>query len=523
MSAASDFAQVYRLSPEEALRYLEERNSLRVTFDWRDLWQEEHAHHFTVSRLAALDVLENLRRGIIDSVAGDLSRRDFMRDLSEYMAHKGWWGERTVIDVVTGDAVTTVFDPARLKLIYDTNTRQAYAAGQWERIERNRATHPYIRYITQRDSKVRDEHAQWDNITLPVEHPFWDTHLPLNGFNCRCRVVAVSRRDYERGQTPTGNPMVKTAPPERLREWTNTRTGETLQVPVGIQPGFAYNVGKARAAELGKLVDKKLTETTPGMASAVRAAGLTPPKGIDELIAAGQAISATLPDGGADALACHAALLERLAREVGTAKAAQVATRGAGAALVKKASERLPDSWTEATDRLGPLHVKAQARARAWHYTMDEVTGNTHIRLSSFGVVPARKGAGYILVRTDALEDAVHEYAHRIQAALPALDALFQELHRRRTAGEQLMRLRDLTGIAGYRRDEWARRDKYINPYQGKEYTGRGALEVMSMALESVLGVDPSIKHTLTRFNKLYNEDRKMFDFVIGLLFHWKP
>lgn len=273
MSAASDFAQLYRLSPEEALRYLEERSSLRVTFDWRDLWQEEHAHHFTVSRLAALDVLENLRRGIIDSVAGDLSRRDFMRDLSEYMAHKGWWGERTVIDAASGDAVTTVFDPARLKLIYDTNTRQAYAAGQWERIERNKASHPYIRYITQRDSKVRDEHAQWDNITLPVEHPFWDTHLPLNGFNCRCRVVAVSRRDYERGQTPSGQPMVKAAAPERLREWTNTRTGETLQVPVGIQPGFAYNVGKARAAELAKLAGDKIAAVPASLGAAAWASG----------------------------------------------------------------------------------------------------------------------------------------------------------------------------------------------------------------------------------------------------------
>lgn len=523
MSAASDFAQLYRLSPEEALRYLEERNLLRVTFDWRDLWQEEHAHHFTVSRLAALDVLENLRQGIIDSVNGDLSRRDFMRDFEEYLSHRGWWGERTVVDEVTGKIVTTVVDPARLKLIYDTNTRQAYAAGQWERIERNKASHPYIRYITKRDDKVRDEHAQWDNITLPVDHPFWDTHLPLNGFNCRCRVVAVSRRDYERGQTPSGQPMVKAAPPERLREWTNTRTGETLQVPVGIQPGFAYNVGKARAAELAKLVDKKLSETTPAIAKAVRDAGLTPPKSLDEFIASGRAISATLPDGGIDALACHAALLDRLAREIGTAKAAQVATRGAGAALVKKASQRLPDSWTEATDQLGPLHVKAQARARAWQYTMDGDSGPTRVRLSSFGIVPVRKGAGYILVRTGALEDAVHEYAHRIQAALPKLDALFQELHRRRTAGEQLMRLRDLTGITGYRRDEWARRDKYINPYQGKEYAGRGALEVMSMALESVLGIDPSARHTLTRFNKLYNEDREMFDFVIGLLFHWKP
>ncbi|GHU32028.1 hypothetical protein FACS189497_13350 [Betaproteobacteria bacterium] len=40
-------------------------------------------------------------------------------------------------------------------------------------------------------------------------------------------------------------------------------------------------------------------------------------------------------------------------------------------------------------------------------------------------------------------------------------------------------------------------------------------LEVMSMAMETVLGGED--------LSKLYNEDREMFDFVVGLIFHWKP
>ena len=32
------------------------------------------------------------------------------------------------------------------------------------------------------------------------------------------------------------------------------------------------------------------------------------------------------------------------------------------------------------------------------------------------------------------------------------------------------------------------RKDKYVNPYQGKEYGSRGALEVLTMAFEAVLG-----------------------------------
>lgn len=272
MSAATDFAALYRLPPSEAVEFLHRRDKVTVTYDWRDLWQEEHARQFTVSRLTALDVLEAVRQGITDSVQGDLSRRDFMTNFEEYLARKGWWGERVVLDPVTGEAVTTKFDPARLKLIYDTNTRQAYSAGQWERIERNKASHPYIRYITQRDEKVREEHREWDNLTLPVDDPFWRSHYPPNGWNCRCRVVAVSRRDYEKGRTPTGQQMGKTAPTVEMRDWENKRTGETLSVPKGIDPGFAYNPGQARAADLARLTHDKLQQAAPEAAAEALAA-----------------------------------------------------------------------------------------------------------------------------------------------------------------------------------------------------------------------------------------------------------
>lgn len=41
-------------------------------------------------------------------------------------------------------------------------------------------------YHTLQDERVRDEHRVWNNIKLPIEHPFWRTHYPPNGYNCRC-------------------------------------------------------------------------------------------------------------------------------------------------------------------------------------------------------------------------------------------------------------------------------------------------------------------------------------------------
>jgi hypothetical protein len=80
------------------------------------------------------------------------------------------WGVKEVVDKTTGEVLTTRFDPARVKLIYDTNTCMAHSAGRWERIQAAKATHPYLRYINKDDARVRAAHAAWHNFTLPVDH-----------------------------------------------------------------------------------------------------------------------------------------------------------------------------------------------------------------------------------------------------------------------------------------------------------------------------------------------------------------
>jgi len=42
---------------------------------------------------------------------------------------------------------------------------------------------------SQRDGRVRDAHKLYDGAQYPVDHPFWDTWYPPNGWRCRCFVV----------------------------------------------------------------------------------------------------------------------------------------------------------------------------------------------------------------------------------------------------------------------------------------------------------------------------------------------
>jgi SPP1 gp7 family putative phage head morphogenesis protein len=272
----AEFAELQRLTPADAMRWMQGRASSALTFSWQDMWQEEHSRFFTVSRLARLDLLGSLHESLSRSVAGDLSRRDWTRDTEQLLADAGWWGEKQVQDPATGEMVTTRFDPARLKLIYDTNTRQAAAQGQWERIERTKQTQPYLRYITMRDDRVRPEHAAWDNVTLPVDDDFWKTHYPPNGWRCRCRVVSVSQKEYEAGKTPDGGQMVKDAPQFGDRDFTNSRMGEITSVPVGVDPGFGSIPAQGeRLQDLDALVQEKLKSAIPAIANSAQYEGLT--------------------------------------------------------------------------------------------------------------------------------------------------------------------------------------------------------------------------------------------------------
>jgi SPP1 gp7 family putative phage head morphogenesis protein len=267
-SPAQQFADLFKLTPAEAVGYLQGRGELAKTFDWRDLWQDEHARQFTVSRMARLDILAAMQEGITGSVNGELSRRDWMRDTTKLLKRDGWWGERTVLDPVTGEAVTTKFDSARLKLIFDMNTRMAYSAGLWERIERNKASHPYVRYITRGDERVRASHRPWHNLVLPVDDPFWRSHWPPNGWRCRCSAMSMTAREYQRRKA--AGTITTEAPPVKTREWLNKRTGEVMEVPVGIDPGFDYNVGvaRSRAAEMSRTAAGKLASTDAALGAA---------------------------------------------------------------------------------------------------------------------------------------------------------------------------------------------------------------------------------------------------------------
>ena len=232
------------LEPKAAVAAFAQRSLIEPTFSWQDLWNEEHTRAFTVSRLTEERLLEFIRDELAKAIAEGARFDAWAATVQARLEEAGWWGRREVIERPGAEPVATTFDPARLRLIFHVNTRQAYAAGTWAGIERNKATLPFVIYRTMRDVRVRASHKPWDGLALPVDHPFWKTHFPPNGWRCRCRAYAIDERGLA-SLVKAGLPVKREAPPERWVTFVNKRTGEVSKVPHGVDPGFGYNPGQA--------------------------------------------------------------------------------------------------------------------------------------------------------------------------------------------------------------------------------------------------------------------------------------
>ena len=270
MATTAPAIRLGAVRPEEAVGAFTERGLLQPTFRWQDVWQQEHARAFAVAGVARLDILQAFRDGIDEAVKTGLNPQDFRARMQTMLEARGFWGNVTIKDPATGQERTTRFDQARLQLIYDVNLRQSYAAGRWEAIQRNKKRMPYLVYRTMRDERVRASHKPWDGLALPVDHAFWQTHYPPNGWRCRCTAFAASEKDLQR-MRDAGLPVKTEAPPDQWLDYTNPYTGEITPVPRGVDPGFAYNPGMARGGGVerdAELFDQALRKAAQAPAAA---------------------------------------------------------------------------------------------------------------------------------------------------------------------------------------------------------------------------------------------------------------
>lgn len=81
----------------------------------------------------------------------------------------------------------------KLETIFRTQTAISYGAGRWM-MDQDPDVQEILwgyKYVTTGDDRVRESHAELEGVTLPKDHPFWESMWPPNGWNCRCQVIPV--------------------------------------------------------------------------------------------------------------------------------------------------------------------------------------------------------------------------------------------------------------------------------------------------------------------------------------------
>jgi SPP1 gp7 family putative phage head morphogenesis protein len=217
---------------KEAEDFLREKVRL-PTRTWTDISHGMHARAFVVAGAVEAGILEDLHQAVIKAVEGGLTRQQFRAQFDEILAGRGWPFNRPD---------SKGYRDWRAGVIYDTNLRMAYQSGHWEQMQKTADSRPYLEYSAVLDGKTRPLHREWHGTILPIDHPWWKTHYPPNGWNCRCTVVSRSAADLKRlGKA------VSVPPPDKMVDASVKVYGERVDIklPEGIDPGFDYNVGQA--------------------------------------------------------------------------------------------------------------------------------------------------------------------------------------------------------------------------------------------------------------------------------------
>ena len=409
----------------------------------------------------------------------------------------GWTGEGTV----KGEAWRT-------RTIWRTNLATSYAAGRRAQLEAGGFRLWVYRHGGSREP--RPQHLAWDGLALPPDHPFWATHSPPNGWGCSCYVVGAN--------TPAGVRRVGGDPDKRLPEGWN-RPDPRTGTPAGIDRGWAYAPGASATAAIRAMVQTKLAQLPAQIAQAA-AKALVDRQGPAAPVPTTWQEAREIGRPALDDILATTVAGEEYLREAIARSATSYEYERIGMSLSDAIGMRL-----RALRPMGGVEVavagKVPGQLERTMRTVASVLPADWVRAANAVPVAVRwtyGRAGYAFRETPpaivatADSAALHEYLHHVQAVVPGLDDIFRALHAARTAGE------DVVPVNGP--GELGRRDRYYVPYQGREYPGLGAAEVLTMALQPLLGWD---RKSWMLLGLMAKEDPDMLAIALGILMRWTP
>lgn len=476
--------------------------TLKPSFSHWDFDAQDHAYAFTVAKMMNTDLLADTKRIMDDCIKKGLGFNIFKQTLEKRLAQRGWWRDKDE----SAEETARYKSHYRLRRIFETNIRTAYAQADWQRRQRNKRLLPYLEYMPSRSIHKRADHAQFVGIVAHIDDPIWQHILPPNGWGCKCWVRSLSKREAEGRITDTSNLL-------KFTETVNPRTGAVYKHPIGVDWHFDYPPAKhldAIAAYASEKISK--TELLRGMTKA----GLDKGAAIDYHLAFGKRVHdlfnpdfarvspsefidevfASYLSKGQPAFEVslvHPLLFNKLKTEHPNLE--RSLPNKASLRKIDLAFRAYPPSLLTGIKELEVVALPAGTRSTAGTYTLNSAK---HYFLAMADDAP--------------FSSFVHEVGHLVEYSNEEIFKLFKAYFERRTEGQTVIDLH--TKNKGYKVGEEAIPDGFPLDYFGKVEKGEPR-EMVSMSYQYLLGGNKE------QFLELYSEDRDLFYFALSILINF--
>ena len=231
--------------PTAVYEYLKSKKP-EIHFDYDEIMHDAHKKAFTVAKMMNLDLLKDTQASLAKAFKEGVGFDEWKKSVKPMLAKKGWLGNIKVKDPKTGEEKEIYVGNRRLRTIFNTNMRTAYAKARYE--SQMQSLGEYFRYTAVLDGRTREAHRKLHGKTLPKTDKFWDTNYPPNGWGCRCKVQVLTETEcVARGIVPLAD-------------------GSFL--PQAAEKDFKYNPGKVDKTDeiLKDKQDKVLDAVTSSLA-----------------------------------------------------------------------------------------------------------------------------------------------------------------------------------------------------------------------------------------------------------------
>lgn len=192
MAVAFSFKQ----TPDAARAYLQNKG-YKLTFNYDEMKGTAHHKAFTVAKVTRVDLLNDIFESLNQALASGATFADWQTNIKPTLQAKGWWGKKEVVNPATGEIKDIYIGSRRLRTIFNTNMRVAYAVARHAQMSAL-TTAIYWRYRSMLLPNSRDGHKAIHGITLHKDDPFWRTNYPPNAWNCKCKVQALSQKQLDK-------------------------------------------------------------------------------------------------------------------------------------------------------------------------------------------------------------------------------------------------------------------------------------------------------------------------------------